>query len=989
MKKVLFTLALVALMLPLRAQITFPWTEDFEGTLSSNYTFIDNDNDGFNWEQHININDGNNREAHSGSGVLYSASWDAVEEALTPDNWFILPAMTLPANSDFELTWWAIGQDASYAEEHYAVYVATSNTVAAFTATTAVYEGESTEEYEKQTVSLANYAGQTIYIAFRHYNISDMFELVIDDIRVGVAGAPEISVSGPTSVMANTPATFVATGATTIEWSVDGAIQSETSNTLTYTFTTPGSHTVVASATNAGVTASATVSVNVYICDAYTDFPFTEDFENGLSECWTKYSADAANDSKFGIYADQAAHNGSYDFRFSSYSRATSGDYNQYLITPELNIGENNYDLKFWYKASRATDTFYVKASSTTNAITDFTTLASVTTPATAWTEMVVSLPAGSKYVAINYNANYQYYLFIDDLYIGAPTAPSVSLVGPETIKAGNTARYTATSTVNTLSWYVDGVAQSNTGNTFATSFTTPGPHTVVVGATNEFGTAYDTVVTDVYVCNAETLPFLADFTNGFGCWDTVSLLTHGYGWMCANTMIGSYSAYESYFGLMDIPVDNWIISNEIAMSAGNHEIAWMPFAAGAPAYAFEHYSVYVISGTNFADTAMVFTETLTSGDTTWMERVAAIPSTVTGNFKIAFRHHDSEGGYMLVIDSIQVRAESAPHVTVSGPLTVMTGATVTYTAISGNATSYAWTVDGTDANTTTNTLTTSFNTPGNHTVSVTATNNIGTSAPASLTVYAYSCDAITEFPWSENFEQTDVFDCWSFIDADGDGYNWDADFLRGEGSGHNNSDGMMASASYINNIGALTPDNWMILPAMALPQGSNLTLSWYEKGQDSSYCAETYSVYISTTGNSIADFTTAAGNYTATAAWTNRTIALNNYAGQTIYIAFRHYDVTDMYWLVIDDIAVSSSSTQGIESANDANVAIFPNPVFNMLNIEGNNVKSVEVIDMNGRVVINNNRAGQIDMSELSEGVYMVRVMSENGVSTKKIVKK
>ena len=104
MKKVLFTLALVALMLPLRAQITFPWTEDFEGTLSSNYTFIDNDNDGFNWEQHININDGNNREAHSGSGVLYSASWDAVEEALTPDNWFILPAMTLPANSDFELT---------------------------------------------------------------------------------------------------------------------------------------------------------------------------------------------------------------------------------------------------------------------------------------------------------------------------------------------------------------------------------------------------------------------------------------------------------------------------------------------------------------------------------------------------------------------------------------------------------------------------------------------------------------------------------------------------------------------------------------------------------------------------------------------------------------------------------------------------------------------------------------------------------------------
>ena len=59
------------------------------------------------------------------------------------------------------------------------------------------------------------------------------------------------------------------------------------------------------------------------------------------------------------------------------------------------------------------------------------------------------------------------------------------------------------------------------------------------------------------------------------------------------------------------------------------------------------------------------------------------------------------------------------------------------------------------------------------------------------------------------------------------------------------------------------------------------------------------------------------------------------------------------------------------------------------MLTIEGNDVKNVEVIDMNGRVVLTNDRAGQLDMSTLAEGVYMVRVMSLSGVTAQKVVKK
>jgi hypothetical protein len=1004
MKKVLLTMAM-AMLLPfaLRAQITtFPWTEGFENG-ANGWTIIDSDGDGISWQ----LSDTSSQIAsfaaqypRTGNRCIIALSYDNhTYSPLTPDEWLISPAITIPTGESFTLSFYDNGTNPQYAAEHYTVHIATANTVAALSATTPVIEQTLTSgEWIKRSADLSAYAGQTIYIGFHHFNCTDQFCMGIDDIRVGGAETPDLTLAGPTAVQNGATATYTATSnVSSFTWHVDGVQQTETSGTLTTTFTTDGNHTVVVTATNAAGSTSDTIVTNVYTCYAITTFPFTEDFENGLTDCWGMVSMDNSNDDEFGLYADATAHSGANDFRFSSYSRATSGNYNQYLITPELSLDANtSYDIKFWYKAQRNTDTFYVKVSTTTNAVSAFTTvLASVTTPATDWTELVCNLPAGTKYVAINYCANYQYRLYVDDLYIGAPTVPSVSLVGPVTIKAGNTAVYTATSTVNTFSWTVDGVDQNTTGNVLTTSFTTAGLHTVIVGATNTVGTAYDTVVTDVFLCPAESLPFTADFTNGFGCWDTVS--TTGTRWYLAEELMNnptcqiiSLSAQQSIFGMMDMGQDNWIISNEIAMSNGNYEISWRPFAFGAPNYAADHYSVYVISGTTLADTTEVFSETLTAGDTTFAVRVAAIPATVSGNFKIAFRHYNCVGGYALGIDSIKVQTLSAPaSVSIQGPTSVMAGTSATYTAICANATSFAWTVDGAAQNVTNNTLTYTFNTTGNHTIGVTATNSIGTSAPASLTVNVYTCDAVTSFPWNEDFENG-IGGCWSTIDANGDGYSWMATLNDNDLAGFgNNGSNSAYSNSYINGVGAVTPDNWLVTPAITLPATGSYTLSWFA-GSAPSYPEEHYAVYVAT-ANTEAAFSATNALYEETLTsgdWTEHNVSLANYAGQTVYVAFRHYNCSDAYILGIDDVTIAA--TTGIENVeNAANVAIYPNPVRNMLTIEGNDVKNVEVIDMNGRVVLTNDRAGQLDMSTLAEGVYMVRVMSLSGVTAQKVVKK
>lgn len=412
------------------------------------------------------------------------------------------------------------------------------------------------------------------------------------------------------------------------------------------------------------------------------------------------------------------------------------------------------------------------------------------------------------------------------------------------------------------------------------------------------------------------------------------------------------------------------------------------------------HYEVRIATS-NSTDTND-FTVTLLdeeSATETFVKRTANLGDYAGQTIRIAFHCITDPDGDATLLDDVRVGSPAAPLVAIAGPEFALAGESVTFNAASDETdVTYTWYIDGVAQNTTANTLTTSFDEAGTYEVSVTATNNNGTSDPESITVTVTACTStVTEFPWNEGFEYG--VGCWTTIDNDLDGYNWLSTLTETDFTATNfvNSGSSAAlSHSYQNKDSegtaiyqALNPDNWMISPAISLPTGS-YKLSWYSSCANPQYGEEKYAVYIAT-GNTVNDFlnngTKLFEDITSTT-WEMQIANISAYAGQTVYVAFRHFDCTDQFVLGIDDVAITATS--GIESAeNDANVAIFPNPVCNMLNVEGENVKSVEVIDMNGRVVLTNNHAGKLDMSEVAEGVYMVRVMSLNGITTQKIVKK
>ena len=166
------------------------WLENFDATLTG-WTFIDADNDGFEWQ----IGSRDNLSVHSGTGVLYSQSYDFDSGPLTPDNWAFTPGITLTSGN--YLSFWIAAQDPDYPEEHYAVYITdqapnASNLTSCVKLHEETIDGadaatpvETMDKYRHFVIAIpAQFANKTVYIGFRHFGCTDMYYLNLDDVAI-------------------------------------------------------------------------------------------------------------------------------------------------------------------------------------------------------------------------------------------------------------------------------------------------------------------------------------------------------------------------------------------------------------------------------------------------------------------------------------------------------------------------------------------------------------------------------------------------------------------------------------------------------------------------------------------------------------------------------------------------------------------------------------------------------------------------------------
>ena len=115
-----------------------------------------------------------------------------------------------------------------------------------------------------------------------------------------------------------------------------------------------------------------------------------------------------------------------------------------------------------------------------------------------------------------------------------------------------------------------------------------------------------------------------------------------------------------------------------------------------------------------------------------------------------------------------------------------------------------------------------------------------------------------------------------------------------------------------------------------------------------------------------------------------------------------------DLYCILVDDISYSTTNWTNIDPASafvtneaacaelslgdtafELDVTIYPNPTDNYLFIEGNkNPISISIYNLLGAEVISKSNTDKIDVSELSNGVYIIRISDGIGQIDRKFIK-
>lgn len=191
---------------------TFPYEEDFENGIPACWTKIDNDGDGYNWitpaETNAAFATGYGYES-DGAAVSWSyypttnsgSGWDG--ESLTTDDYLITSAITLPTTGEYELSFYTASLNSTYADDLEVKISTTGTAISDFTTLIANQTISNTiQQYTEKTASLANYAGQTIYIAFVHVS-NDMFGLFIDDVKIAAPTAANENIADAIAVYPN------------------------------------------------------------------------------------------------------------------------------------------------------------------------------------------------------------------------------------------------------------------------------------------------------------------------------------------------------------------------------------------------------------------------------------------------------------------------------------------------------------------------------------------------------------------------------------------------------------------------------------------------------------------------------------------------------------------------------------------------------------------------------------------------------------------
>ena len=366
--------------------------------------------------------------------------------------------------------------------------------------------------------------------------------------------------------------------------------------------------------------------------------PYSYGFEdNDLSaDGWTRSDCHSST----GITTSSKM-NGDYGFSFHWSTTPP-----QYLISPELTGTTSGVDVSFYYKKGGSfTETFMV-GYSTTDASSSSFTWGEEITASSDWTLYNDFFPAGTKYIAIAYTANDQYYLYLDDFTFAAPAtcAKPTDVTVADITTTSATISWTDNNMPTPSSWTIDVNGTEITGITAnpytIETLTHSTAYTVRVKAVCSETDASDwsNTVNFATACDATVVDADHEFFEGFeettfapNCWNSIASGTYAWSRYTYQHHSGSASAHSGYYG------DIYLVMPELQIGNDNTDV-WLKFwSYNSYPNDYDKNSVILINGNE--ETELWSPESVSSS---WTETAINLSEYKGQTIRLAFKYEGS-----------------------------------------------------------------------------------------------------------------------------------------------------------------------------------------------------------------------------------------------------------------------------------------------------------------------------------------------------------
>ena len=201
-----------------------------------------------------------------------------------------------------------------------------------------------------------------------------------------------------------------------------------------------------------------------------------------------------------------------------------------------------------------------------------------------------------------------------------------------------------------------------------------------------------------------------------------------------------------------------------------------------------------------------------------------------------------------------------------------------------------------------------------------------------------------------------------------------------------------MACIAAQPNLPFPTNDDWLVSPQITVGSAGN-QVSFWAKSCDDAYPDEEFEVGISTTGTAVADFTIISSvEVTSFGPYVKYTYDISA-VSQPIYVGI-HCISPDQFGFMLDDFEVTTSDLSVNENFS-TKFSTYPNPAQNVVTVSNSDnmmLSNVTITDINGRTIkniqVNNLSEVELNVSDLTAGVYFINISSDLGKAVKKFIK-